>query len=330
MGWMGLFFNIYFERKLIQIRDMLLPVELTVATKQGATSSEATSLLEAGRHPRALFPAWCSIDLDSYLTRRSKLVKRLCPHMPNRQHTLFWFESEGPHFHMLLLQINLIFIGLSCASLLLTFFPAVFKACSLSVFYMYVILAVVPLLYIALKKQQMVATMSQVSCMGSFRRPDVIATVIREQKTAHVVRAFLVLEKMYQAAHTNHTPTNNMDQEILFDGQELADITTTFEAFDKNGDGNLLSTEIATVVTALVRFLFTLFRFYFVLELHVGMVVNIFCVLIFVLLTGWSHGAGEIKSHDLCLGHGYGWNCIKAGVSSVVWNASNGIKGQWC
>jgi len=231
--------------------ELELELELTAATKQGATSSEATSLLEAGRQSRDLLPAWCSIDLDSYLERRSKLIKRMCPHMPDRQHTLFWFECEGPHFHMLLLQINLIFIGLSCAILLLTFFPEVFKACSLSVFLMYVILAVVPLLYIALKKQQMVATMSQVSCMGSFRRPDVIATVIREQKTAHVVRAFLVLEKMYQAAHTHHTPTNNMDQEITFNGQELADITTTFEAFDKNGDGHLSSTEIATVVTAL-------------------------------------------------------------------------------
>eukprot|EP00978_Attheya_sp_CCMP212_P002587 scaffold5259_cov58-Attheya_sp.AAC.9 len=108
--------------------------------------------------------------------------------------------------------------------------------------------------------------MSQVSCMGSFRRPDVVATVIREQKTAHVVRAFLVLEKMYQAAHTQHTPTNNMDQEITFDGQELADITTTFEAFDKNGDGHLSSTEIANVVTALVRVLFTFFPFNFVLD----------------------------------------------------------------
>ena len=201
-------------------------------------------------------PPWCSIDLDEYLNSRSWLTKKLAKATPNRQDSLFWFERRGPQFSTLAFQINLIFTSLYGALLLLQFLPEMHEhASSTGVFVAYVLVSVLPLLLTKIQRRHIAANMAQAISLGIHRKPHTVHHVLLEEKTARVVRAFVVINKLlYAAEHdlfvgapasSTHDPAQDIGP------VERADIEKVFDGFDADGSGTVSPQELQDILEAL-------------------------------------------------------------------------------
>lgn len=264
MGWLVYAFNLFFERHLIEVRKMFLTKEMFLKARVD-NKDDITTLLDAdettylnslcdGKDPNnnLSMPLWTEIDIDEYHAKRSWLVKYLVGGQASRQHSIYWMDRRGPKLYLLILQSNLLFLGIYAAMNFLGFFQFMYKEHSLVVFIAYMILASLPLLTIMLTKQHTVAVLSQVCCMGAYRRPNVVASVLREEKTARVVRAFIVIYKMRRFAMKAETTEYDPDQARLFrlnfDPVELREVGKTFDAFDTNLDGSVSQDEFENLM----------------------------------------------------------------------------------
>lgn len=242
MGWAVFLFNIVFERHLVQLRRAFAKPE----PRGSQVDTESTELLSS-------LPAWCQVDLEGYLESRSWLKRWLISGHPNRQQTLFWMDQKGPTFYLIILQVNLIFTGLYTAIHMLEFLPLMTKE-PWYILFIYLLLTVLPVLGIMLNKQQLVATLSQVCCMGVYRRPQVVTNVLREEKTAHVVRSFIILYKLRQAAEQSHNTTpspRHHRSSRNFDELEISEICRTFDVYDHSGDGFITYDEFSKLMSSL-------------------------------------------------------------------------------
>ena len=120
-------------------------------------------------------------------------------------------DRKGPKFYMIILQANLIFIGLYTAMNLLGFLQYMYRSQNTVTFITYLILSILPMIGVMFFKQHLVAILSQVCCMGAYRRPNIVADVLREEKTARVVRAFIVIYKLRRFASQAGSKSRDKD-----------------------------------------------------------------------------------------------------------------------
>lgn len=264
MGWFVFGYNVYFERHLIQLRkvfaskDIFLMAQGNGMTEQSLSPDETTylnGLNEYHNEGAHRLPAWCHIDLDTYIKNRPWLTRYLVPGVPNRQQTLYWMDRKGPKFYMIILQANLIFIGLYTAMNLLGFLQYMYRSQNTVTFITYLILSILPMIGVMFFKQHLVAILSQVCCMGAYRRPNIVADVLREEKTARVVRAFIVIYKLRRFASQAGSKSRDKDAGQLakakFDQLELNEVGKTFDSFDRSGDGSISYDEFEHLMTQL-------------------------------------------------------------------------------
>ena len=197
-------------------------------------------------------PMWTEIDIDEFHQKRSWLTKLLVGGHANRQHAIYLLDRRGPKVYMLLLQANLLFLGIYAAMTFLGFFRFMYQEDSTLVFAAYAILASLPILGNMFTKQHLVAILSEVCCMGAYRRPNIVADVLREEKTAHVVRAFIVIYRMKRFAISADKREYDRDlacvERMHFDKFELKEVGKTFDAFDKSGDGSISYDEFESLM----------------------------------------------------------------------------------
>ena len=77
-------------------------------------------------------------------------------------------------------------------------------------FVLYLVLASLPILNIVVNKRRLVAVLTPVCSLGVYRRPQVIASVIRENKTVRGIRTFIVVYKLRRFAQ-QATPSETGD-----------------------------------------------------------------------------------------------------------------------
>jgi len=262
IGWSVYFCNIAFERHLIQVRKMFLKKEVflmaNVDNDENGNSlldvDETTFLnsLVANSDDNLSLPMWTEIDIDEFHQKRSWLTKLLVGGHANRQHAIYLLDRRGPKVYMLLLQANLLFLGIYAAMTFLGFFRFMYQEDSTLVFAAYAILASLPILGNMFTKQHLVAILSEVCCMGAYRRPNIVADVLREEKTAHVVRAFIVIYRMKRFAISADKREYDRDlacvERMHFDKFELKEVGKTFDAFDKSGDGSISYDEFESLM----------------------------------------------------------------------------------
>lgn len=186
-------------------------------------------------------PLWTEVNLKQYMEKRPWLVRLMVGGTPNLQQTFYWFDRKAPKLYLFILQANLVFIGIYFAMNILGFLHVMWRE-GIVVFLSYAILTTLPFLGLVFLKQHLVSVLSQVCCMGSYRRPALVSEVMREEKTAHVVRAFLVIYKMRMFASSD-TSDQDFDRTEAalkrqnFDDFEIREVAKTFDAFDPSGDG---------------------------------------------------------------------------------------------
>lgn len=215
------------------------------SSQNGANSEESSLLAEQGGNS---LPKWCEIDMDVYMAKRPWLAKVLNKKKPNRQDALFLFEKKGPKYHLLIFQAALIFMSIYGALLVLVFLPAMYEE-GPGWFAAYIIIAAIPIVIkeVRVRKTPRFAVMAQIACMGALRRHQVVSTVIREDKTENIVRAFLVICQLNRAAEAGfpkRTHGRGSRQQVPFSSVMVADIEQTFDAFDHSGDGYIETDEL--------------------------------------------------------------------------------------
>lgn len=147
-------FNMFFENHLIKLRAQFLPKDTLIPLQQSSNgggrnsvseeSLESSVLLQTDKTEAEHLPAWCSVDLEHYMdVQRPWLSRLLVGGKPNRLQVSFWLDRHGQRFYLLILQMNLIFLGVYAAITLLAFLPIQKNKYGPFVFTIYVILATV-------------------------------------------------------------------------------------------------------------------------------------------------------------------------------------------
>ena len=141
-------------------------------------------------------------------------------------------------------QRLVIFVGVFVAMNALGFVSHMRGYCSLPAFLFYCAMALLPLLGVVFFKRDMIAAMATVCCLGAYRRPDVVAKVLREELTIQVVRAFIIIYKLRKFALNADQSVDKIDNldkytasRADFEEFELNEVGKTFDAFDTSGDG---------------------------------------------------------------------------------------------
>lgn len=97
--------------------------------------------------------------------------------------------------------------------------------------------------------------MTQAISMGIHRRPQIVSHVTIEEKTARVVRAFVVVNKLlYATEHdllANPPTSTDIDPAQSLGPVERAEIEKIFDGFDPDGSGYISPQELKDILDAL-------------------------------------------------------------------------------
>ncbi len=259
IGWFHFLFNVYFEKHVLQIRHELVPegsphLAALHDTKMQEQFDAAGFKSMSGKD--VTLPGWCSVNLDQYLLRRSWIKRVFVGGKPNRQDTLYWMDRLGPTVYLIILQSNMIFIGVDFACQVFGFIPAMYEHASTTVFAIYVTLVVLSLSGNLLNKKHLVANVAVICSLGSHRNIPAIAEVFREEKTENLVRCFLIIYRLRQFAFdvkVNPKPLshdNAKHYSKVLDPVEICEVSKTFECFARD-DGCIYPTEFNDMMTTL-------------------------------------------------------------------------------
>lgn len=297
-GFFVLGFNIYFEWYLVNLRDKFLPRKIlelwnneedverdlseheynmsvgSLIAELGGNGSfqmgEGSALLDHASNAestysnnmnRAEFPLWCDVDIDS--VRHNWLVRKMIPGTPDRQQSLFWFSHKGPKVFVLILQIQLLFIGIFVGFVVLHYTPFIYRRDGIWMALLYLVLSLGPLYFIDKNNKPLINVLSQINCIGHLRKPHIVSDVLMAEKSANVVQVFLILYKIRKFAETQASrPTIKRQSHIKphdvkammarntrsFTNLELHEVGKTFDAIDGDGSGEIDRKEMRQVM----------------------------------------------------------------------------------
>jgi len=249
LEWVVFIFHIFFEQHVAKIQSYYIPRRNPISNEESVDAKDNTIPFQSMEdynnsvYEEAL-PGWCHVDLDHYVNGggRSWIAKTLVGGSPNRQETLFWMDRGGPNLYLLMIQSNLIFIGLDCAIQLMFCLPLVWdQASSKGLFWVYAVLATLSIAGSIGNKKYLITTLSVVCSIGYHRNLQAVESVYREEKVENLVRMFLVVYRLQRLTHmdsseasTSETTKHYTD---VLDSFEIAQVTKIFQAFDSGGRG---------------------------------------------------------------------------------------------
>ena len=225
LAWIFYAGNLAFERHVSQLKRAFLARQPPQALS--SSDSEKTSqLLDV----EPSLPAWCEVNLEEYMRSRPWWISLLVGGQPNRQQALYLMDRRGPKCYLTILQINLIFTGVYCAMQLIEFVPNI-RAEQPDMYLVYFVLATLPVLGNTLNKQNLVRNLSLVCSIGVYRRTQAVSAVLLEEKTAQVVRSFIVLHKLRSMSESGGMSRDRLPDasEHTFDHSVATSVGRTFD-----------------------------------------------------------------------------------------------------
>lgn len=163
-------------------------------------------------------------------------------------------DRHGPKYFTFLLQVNLIFAGIYAGLLLLEFIPFTYHEEPLSIFVLYTVLSVLPLFGILYNKRDIVALMTQVTSIGTYRKDQIVRDVLLEESTTRIVRTFLIIQRLRRVAERGqpeHGDSLMTPNRTSFSELEKAEVGHTFDAFDSDKSGSITKREFHELLARL-------------------------------------------------------------------------------
>mmetsp|Transcript_22261 Transcript_22261/g.36856 ORF Transcript_22261/g.36856 Transcript_22261/m.36856 type:complete len:720 (-) Transcript_22261:63-2222(-) len=258
VSWISFLFNVFFEQHILNVRRELVPEGSPhlVPLFNSMSSGEKETAFKAISDNDLTLPGWCSVNLDQYLTKRSWIKKVCVGGKPNRQDTLYWMDRLGPTLYLIILQVNMLFIGIDCALQIVFFLPTMHELASTTMFVTYLILVILAAVGNMLNKKHLIATLAVICSIGSYRNIPAIADVFREEKTENLVRCFLIIYRLRRFAFDvqyDPKPISKDDDEHFkkkLDPLEIMEVSKTFKCFAQD-DGFIYMQEFADLMTTL-------------------------------------------------------------------------------
>lgn len=269
LGWLVLIGNIRFEKHLVNVRNKFIPknllysanelssnLSITLDDGKSEGATESTNLMDAYDGPDTQnLPSWCDVDIHEYRKRRNIILKWFVGGKPNRQQAMFLMDSFGPSLYFILLQANLVYVGVYAGLLLLSFGPFIYHIYPWPLSTLYTILALAPVVGISYNKKRVVSALSQVSSVGAYRKPQIVNDVLLETKTARVVRTFLIIHKMWHTAKFNLVGPTKVSKAQMKDDAftelERSEVSKSFDAIDADRSGAISHEEFRDLLTRL-------------------------------------------------------------------------------
>jgi len=188
-----------------------------------------------------ILPAW---------TQKNKDVKK----GDNQFDALFWHGRKGPKLYTSLFQMNLLFTSIYMALLCSVFAPALHLGSSLGHLLVYLAVSLFPMAILLFVRSDFIALMAKVTAVGTHRKPQVVSTVLREEKTALVIKSFVFANEMILQAKKGFKELEKRDfvpaEEISEIDKERID--NVFSGFDTEKDDNVTVEELKTVLRSLM------------------------------------------------------------------------------
>jgi len=222
IGWAVLIGNLVFEMHLYRLHEVFVPKNILAVMYSGGGEpsmmkealqerpfQETAPLLSENVTAFLYLPSWCDVNIQQYLlNERSIFAKFFVGGTPNRQQALFWFDRKGPAFYEMVLQMNLIFIGVYSGLLILIFLPYIMHEYNVVHSMVYITLALLPPIIITVNKRNILALLTQVTSIGTYRKTQIISDTLGREKTAQIIRTFLLINHMRRHA------TSSFEREI--------------------------------------------------------------------------------------------------------------------
>jgi Ca2+-binding EF-hand superfamily protein len=258
VSWISFLFNVFFEQHILNVRRELVPEGSPhlVPLFNSMRSDEKETAFKSVSENDLTLPGWCSINLDQYVMKRSWIKKVFVAGKPTRQATLMWMDRLGPTLYLIILQVNMLFIGIDCALQLVFFLPTMYQQGSIAMFSIYITLAVLAIVGNMLNKKHLIASLAVVSSVGAYRNIPAVADVFREEKTENLVRCFLIIYRLrcfaFDVQHNPRPISHDSDQQYKkkLDPLEILEVSKTFKCFARD-DGFIYMQEFADLMTTL-------------------------------------------------------------------------------
>lgn len=169
----------------------------------------------------------------------------------NRQLQLFWGYNHGPSLNIFFLRVHFIYQSIYFICCVIFFCPVIFEEVNISAGVLYTIIALFPIaiqwLFIY---SSLLLDMTTVANVGMLRKQKVVEEVTRNQKTAKVLKTFLVFTKLKM---NKNTEKKKMDINMLdpLIKKEAEEITELFDYYDSNKSGKMDKVELNDFMTTM-------------------------------------------------------------------------------
>jgi len=171
--------------------------------------------------------------------------------MVHRQHQLFWFSEMGPDFNTFCMKTHLLLQSIYMAVLGLIFYPLVYSYQGLGVLLAYIFVSLIPIALLWTGFYAiLISNMSHIACAGLLVNKEVVASVIRKQKTEKAFKLIMLLTKVAGTIDGDE-PENPPDFSNPKVAAKVKEIEAMFRHFDKDNDGILKLTEIDGVLDSM-------------------------------------------------------------------------------
>lgn len=170
-----------------------------------------------------------------------------------RQDALHWNGRGRPEVYKLVYQIHILYTSAWVSLLLLYFYPFMFRERSLAVAVVFVVSSLLPYIFLLMTLRKSAANLTMVCSIGVHRRPQIIAQVLREEKTDRVIRSLVLMNKLQYMAtsSTGFTKAPKPTKLSLSQQVELLHAKKCFDAMNKSGNGQIEVSELSTLMERL-------------------------------------------------------------------------------
>mmetsp|Transcript_22292 Transcript_22292/g.55923 ORF Transcript_22292/g.55923 Transcript_22292/m.55923 type:complete len:689 (-) Transcript_22292:930-2996(-) len=183
--------------------------------------------------------------------KRSALGRLFFGSPPNAHQQLFFFDKKGVHFMVNFFCVLLLMIALYISILSLHFGKVMYNTFPLWAFIVMLSLSILPIVLVAFYyTPSIIRRMSVVCNIERMKNYEVIAKVIRWQKTRRTLRILKVLNLMKVRSKKMSRRKEGQPKTVLSE-KKRDEFHEIFQAFDKDGSGSIDVAEISNLITAI-------------------------------------------------------------------------------